>query len=99
MKVVKEESVASEEADIVTIVSSDLIATVMEDYFNKKMYKLPVHIVELKPTEAGYSFFLQFVQKVKEPEMVGKMYKKTVDTFVNGRDNKGKFTKKGTVYE
>jgi len=62
---VKENTVNNEEADIVTIVSSDLIATVMEEFFNRKMYKLPVKIVELKPTEAGYSFFLQFVVKEK----------------------------------
>jgi len=86
----------SDEADIVTIVSSDLIATVMEDYFNKKMYKMPVKIVELKPTEAGYSFFLQFVQKTQKPEQL----------TVNGitvkiptkRDDKGKFVKRSTVH-
>lgn len=89
----------SDEADIVTIVSSDLIATVMEDYFNKKMYKLPVHIVELKPTEAGYSFFLQFVQKQNEKEPIIDLTA-TTKLLQNGqgsRDSKGKFVKKGTM--
>lgn len=96
----------SDEADIVTIVSSDLIATVMEDYFNKKMYKLPVHIVELKPTEAGYSFFLQFVTKKPTFPNLSEGTKLTAEEMqlvkngskpVTIRDNKGKFTKRDTV--
>lgn len=89
----------SEEADIVTIVSSDLIATVMEDYFNKKMYKIPVHIVELKPTEAGYSFFLQFTQKEISKPLNIKSYPNGQSVELNtnlNRGSKGRFVKKVT---
>ena len=50
------------EADFVTILSSDMIAQIVEEYFNKKVYKQQVEVVDTKPTEAGYMFSLAFVQ-------------------------------------
>lgn len=65
MKVVKGMVVAIDtvhsDADFVTILSSELIATVVEAYFNTVMYKVPVRIVDLKPTSDGYAFSLAFV--------------------------------------
>ena len=49
------------DSDFVTILSSELIATIVEAYFNDVMYKVPVHIVDLKPTSDGYAFSLTFV--------------------------------------
>jgi hypothetical protein len=53
-------------ADFVTIVSSEMIANVMEEHFNKVMYKKKVTIVDLKPTDSGYMFSLAFVEGKKE---------------------------------
>lgn len=47
-------------ADFVTILSSELIAEVVEAYFNSEMYKVPVKVVDLKPTSDGYAFSLAF---------------------------------------
>ena len=49
------------EADFITIVSSEMIAEVMQAHFNKHMYKKEVEIVDLKATETGYMFSLAFV--------------------------------------
>jgi len=52
---------SEKEADFITIVSSEMIAEVMEEYFNRHMYKKKVEIVDLKSTETGYMFSLAFV--------------------------------------
>jgi hypothetical protein len=50
-------------ADFVTILSSELIATIVGEYFNATMFKTPVIVVDLKPTADGYAFSLAFVEK------------------------------------
>lgn len=96
---------AEQEADIVTIVSSELIASVMEEYFNKKMYRqnCQVSIVDLRPTEAGYSFFLVFKPTAAAKETpynkivnaVQESVKQTKDNNngTKARDTKGHFVK------
>lgn len=61
-------------ADTVVILSSELIAKITQEYFNKTMFKQRVEIVDLKPTEDGYMFSVAFVEKVepqKGKEVVG----------------------------
>jgi mannitol-1-phosphate/altronate dehydrogenase len=50
-------------ADTVIILSSELIAAITEEYFNKTMFKQEVRIVDLKPTETGYLFSIAFVSE------------------------------------
>jgi hypothetical protein len=115
MRVVKEGNVAfdamadregeGQEADFVTIVSSEMIAEVMEQHFNKNMYKKTVKIVDLKSTETGYMFSLAFVPTVigKKQTLADKVIKQMNPVsyskleqkeYRNGidRDSKGKFT-------
>ena len=97
------------EADFITIVSSEMIAEVMQEHFNKHMYKKKVTIVDLKATETGYMFSLAFLPETstvsnKEPTEVytdhGFVPIVTNQNGVvqgNKRDGKGKFTSKQTV--
>jgi len=55
--------VQSTDADAIIILSSELIAEVMEQHFNKYMFKQAVSVVELKSTESGYMFSILFVKK------------------------------------
>lgn len=95
-------------ADTVIILSSELIAEVMEKYFNKEMFKKQVKVVDLKTTEAGYMFSLAFIPQVSPtvPYSVAQqsipfagIYNQTpvqtVDVASNGRDRdkRGKFTR------
>jgi hypothetical protein len=90
------------DADFVTILSSELIATIVEQYFNDVMYKVAVKVVDLKPTSDGYAFSLAFVtieqqltvQKVKNGVAIAAIE----DFYENGialdwqkRDEKGRF--------
>ena len=43
----------TQNADFVTILSSDMIAQIVEEYFNKKVYKQQVEVVDAKATEAA----------------------------------------------
>lgn len=52
-----------EQADTVVILSSELIEEIIEQYFNRTMFKGKVKVVESKPTEAGYMFSVQLVKK------------------------------------
>jgi hypothetical protein len=54
-------------ADTVIILSSELIAAITEEYFNKTMFKQEVRIVDLKPTETGYLFSIIFVTEKDSP--------------------------------
>ena len=54
-------------ADTVIILSSELIAAITEEYFNKTMFKQEVRIVDLKPTENGYLFSISFVTDKDSP--------------------------------
>ena len=80
----------NQDADTVIMLSSELIAEVMESYFNKVMFKQKVKIVDLKPTETGYAFSLAFVQQklTVEPASVQKN-----GHAVSTRDGKGKFVR------
>ena len=57
-------------ADFVTILSSELIAKVVEEYFNRVMFKMPITIVDLKPTADGYAFSLAFVEQKQIEKVV-----------------------------
>ena len=57
------EVIEKKDADTVIICSSELIASVMQEYFNKKMFKIAVEIVDLQSTESGYAFSLLFREK------------------------------------
>lgn len=52
------------EGDTFIILSSELIASVMEQHFNEVMFKQEVKIVDLKVTEVGYMFGLIFTDIV-----------------------------------
>ena len=86
----------SQDADTVIMLSSELIAEVMESYFNKQMFKKQVKIVDLKPTETGYAFSLAFSQR----KVVIDLDPGVLQHAQNGqaqlsdtRDNKGRFVK------
>ena len=87
----------SQEADFITIVSSEMIADVMQDYFNRHMYKKKVAIVDLKPTESGYMFSLSFTaptqqQSVAKVDPFSQLLQETQHNNGTVRDKKGKFT-------
>ena len=90
------------DADTVIMLSSELIAEVMESYFNKQMFKKRVKIVDLKPTETGYAFSIAFVERKLtidlDPVTIqqdGRVFSPLVDT----RDTKGRFTKQSVIKE
>jgi len=62
--------------DFLTVLSSELIAEVMEEYFNRKMYRQKVKVVDLQPQGSGYAFSLAFVKDI--PRM-----SPSADDFVN----------------
>lgn len=104
------------EADLITVLSSALVAEVMENYFNKELHRTTkkIKVVDLQPQGSGYAFSLAFVKDAVHTEKgsVGWDYTGatvqivpaaletatsvdyTVPTTPNGRDAKGKFTKK-----
>jgi hypothetical protein len=52
------------QADTIVILSSELIAKITQEYFNKTMFKQKVEIVDLKPHgESGYAFSVAFVSQ------------------------------------
>ena len=86
------------QGDTIIMLSSELIAEVMEGYFNKQMFKKKVKIVDLKPTETGYAFSVAFVNVEKkltvdlDPNVIqqnGIVLNEIADT----RDIKGRFAK------
>jgi len=94
----------AEAADTVVILSSELIAKIAEQYFNKYMFKQQVAIVDLKPTETGYMFSIAFVDSKKKETVTYDIYDslpgmqpvstgRSVEIPVRG-DN-GRFVKKG----
>ena len=89
------------QADTIVILSSELIARITQEYFNKTMFKQKVEIVDLKPHgESGYAFSVAFVpatqhvqtQLIRDTEKQVQMI-----TSNNGdnRDQKGRFVKHG----
>ena len=95
-----EETTNQPNADIVIICSSELIANVMQEHFNKKMFKKDIEIVDLKPTEDGYAFSLAFIPDFSKAQDIMTTIKqelaetKNVKEYKNEkRDNKGRFTK------
>lgn len=82
------------QVDIITILSSDLIAQIAENYFNKVMFKQGVEVVDLKPSgDSGYAFSLAFKpnkqKAVQKPELVTS----ADGVYSVARDSKGKFAK------
>jgi hypothetical protein len=63
----------SKDADTIGILSSELIAKITEQYFNKVMFKQRVSVVDLKPTANGYMFSIAFVEEVKAMPLVNVM--------------------------
>jgi len=51
------------EADTVVILSSELIAKITQEYFNKTMFKQKVEVVDLEARPNGYAFSIAFVEK------------------------------------
>ena len=76
-------------ADTVIILSSNVIATVMEAYFNAELFRHPVAIVDLQPTETGYMFSLALSGQEALP-----LHAPAVGHGLNGRDVKGRFMKR-----
>jgi hypothetical protein len=110
----------TQDADFLTVLSSELIAAVMEEYFNRKMYRQKVKVVDLQPQGSGYAFSLAFVKDdpkllhitpadvrhydtaplPKDMEEWNGQFVTAVDKLLsatNGRDAKGKFTRKAKV--
>lgn len=48
------------QADFINVLSSEMISNIVEDYFNRELYKVPVKVVDTKPTESGYAFGICF---------------------------------------
>ena len=88
------------EADFVTILSSDMIAQIVEEYFNKKVYRQRVEVVDTRPNEAGYMFSLAFVAAAntknntaaREP-LPEYQYKSVSEILASKRNKKGQFVK------
>ena len=88
--------------DIVISIPSELISEIMSEYFNKKMFKGNVEIVDLRPLDDGYAFSLDFINETKV-DLPPKMSQEVVKTLEdNGyvtpspfrvRNNKGQFVK------
>lgn len=97
------------QADTIVILSSELIAKITQEYFNKTMFKQKVEIVDLKPHgESGYAFSVAFVSTVPkvashEPatETAAQVWDRhqahlqSVAENGNNRDQRGRFAKHG----
>lgn len=84
------------QADTIVILSSDLIARIAQDYFNKIMFKQKVEIVDLKPHgESGYAFSIAFTPPKQKPVFVNESVQVSngVHNQRDVRDNKGRFVK------
>jgi hypothetical protein len=80
----------AQQGDTVIMLSSELIAEVMEQYFNKAMFKKRVKITDLKPTEQGYAFSLAFVDKEADKqfnEVVKQVYEAVYETDEAGEQS------------
>lgn len=100
------------EGDIAVVLSSELIAKITQEYFNKVMFKQKVEIVDLKPASDGYMFSVAFVKEVKvwpeandvkvvdsmqsTPEEFDASISRLIQSQV-ARASNGKFTKKEKV--
>lgn len=51
------------DADFITILSDDMLSSIVEQYFNTVLYKQKVEVVDLKPTETGYMFSVALVNQ------------------------------------
>lgn len=105
-----EESVVSDEVedagDFAVVLSSELIAKVMQEYFVKVMFKQKVKIIDLKPASDGYMFSVAFAKDVKVVPPVdetGVFMQERVNRYIAeaqpivARASNGKFTKKERV--
>ena len=88
------------EGDIAVVLSSELIAKITQEYFNKVMFKQKVEIVDLKPASDGYMFSVSFVkEKAIQPDVVSIPSYATASLGITepSRASNGKFTKKEKV--
>lgn len=100
----KVSAMSEAQADTIVILSSELIAKITQEYFNKTMFKQKVEIVDLKPHgESGYAFSIAFITKSTAEDKLLATYRahesqQFTDVLVkNGdnRDQKGRFVKHG----
>jgi len=72
--------------DFIIICSSGMISEVMELHFNKAMFKKNVKVSDLKPTEDGYLFELEYVEKENDLSVteMDKRYKSEMYRSVEG---------------
>jgi len=61
----------------------------MEAYFNAELFRHPVAIVDLQPTDTGYMFSLALSGQEARPRL-----EPAAGEHINGRDVKGRFRKR-----
>lgn len=73
------------DGDSVIILSSDLIATVMEQYFNDHLFRKPVQVIDLSPTANGYAFTLSFGESKHVPTVTPNSKKSPVSPAIHAQ--------------
>ena len=83
-------------ADFAVQLSSELISEIVQEYFDKKLFKRKVEILDLKPTQDGYAFVIKFTKAIPKPSSAQNL-SVTISQPTNStyRNNKGQFTKVG----
>ena len=93
---------SNSEADFNIELSSEMISNIVQDYFNKEMFKVPVYIVDGQASQSGYVFSVSFKQEMVNIQVDAiqanngslNIIEQLVDQSVKvGRDTKGKFAK------
>ncbi len=92
--------------DFAVVLSSELIAKIAQEHFDKVMFRQKVKIVDLKPANDGYMFSLVYMKAV-EPVIAVTPLQSTPEEFdksiqrlaqaTMARASNGKFTKKERV--
>jgi hypothetical protein len=75
---------AEEHRDAQVVFSDDFVARVMETYFREQMFKCPVSILDVTPTESGYMFGLSFTEGVTP--QTEELSVENVEAVVNPKD-------------
>ncbi len=85
------------EGDISVMLSSELISKIVQEYFNKVMFKQKVRIVDLRPASDGYMFVVEFTSEKKDDLNITPKTDFVENVVTNStvavRDNKGQFAK------
>lgn len=84
-------SMAENSGDTVIILSSELIAEVMEHYFNEHMFKVQVKVVDLQVSNSGYAFNLAFVTHKDDSTVLKEhdlLVKKSIQKHIRGKNGK-----------